>query len=673
MGKIIYEPLNDGMYQFPLPTPPRDEREILFFDRPRKEQFWVTPAIKDVKRMSVSERIKYIELERQRWSEGCFAFINGELKYINGLHYDHLVYMTFKGKKAEYFEHQRPDFLFRELTFKDPKCEGRVFMKPRRYGMTMEEQTEATYRLNEAEGNFVGLQSDTPAKVKTTLLTPIINSYVKRPWWMRSDYYKPNGKLLVSRLSLESNMAPGDDENGKDNFLEGWINGFPTLPRSMDGDEMAYIVMDEVWKWQTSSPKEVLESNIKVLHGRKHHGKISVLSTMGDSDDYIRAVMDGCDIIAQSNPSIRNDNGFTLSGLYEYFVPAIYSFDIPPDIFEVDKYGVVNKEKHLEYIQNKFKKLDKNSKSYIFEKRRLPLTKNDALMSSQIVTYFSKPRITERLNHLRGLTYDKKPYVRGNLVETNSGRVYFKEDQETGIWLISNHPYFSVEKNIDLRNRFFISDGVKFPPRNAEGCIGYDPIRYRKEDTTSNNLSRASAIVHKKFDYYGTGVIDVKCGLMLYRPDDPKDAHREVIKACKYWGFPCMHERQVETVKEVFEEQNMIPFLMPNEKDGICGIWTDSTGKIAKNGIEMLVTRYSAPKVPEDIDHLAIYPFEDGLKDLDMFDMASTTAFDVTMSEIFLEYGLKQIKFTNVDDRQTSQMSDRAHEVMAPRNHLASR
>lgn len=668
--KIIYEPLNDGMYKYPLPPVPKDERDILFYNLPKKEQFWRTPALKDVKRLSVSERVKYIELERQRWGEGVWFFNQGAPLYLTGMHYDHCSYMTFKGVRgAEYFDHQRLDFYFRDLTRKDPKCEGRVWMKPRRYGMTMEEQTEATYTLNEGIRNLVGLQSDTPKKVKTTLLTPIINSYVKRPWYMRSDYYKPNGKLLVSRLSLESNMAPGEEEK-EDNFLEGWIDGFPTLPRSMDGDEMAYIVMDEVWKWQTSSPKEVLESNIKVLHGRNHHGKISVLSTMGDSDDYIRAVMDGCDIIAKSNPSIRNDNGLTLSGLYEYFVSAIYSFDIPPDVFEVDKYGYVNKEKHLEFIKNKFSKMDKNSKAYVFERRRLPLTKNDALMSSQIVTYFPKPRINERLNELRAMTPDKKPYVRGFLEETSSGRVYFNPDEENGIWLISNMPYVSNERNITLANRFFVSDGIYFPPRNVEICIGYDPIRYRKEDTSSNNLSRVSAIVHKKFDYYGTGVIDVKCALLLYRPDDPEDGHREVAKACKFWGATCMHERQVESVKKVFEEVNMLPFLMTNEKDGLYGLWT--TDKTTKNGVEMLVTRYSAPKVPEDKDHIAIYPFEDGLKDLDNFDMANTTAFDVTMSEILLEYGLKQILFTNVGDQHMNNILSAIHEVVVPRKHKVS-
>lgn len=658
------------MYQYEVPLKePSNEKDIINYNLPKAEQYWHTPEIKNVKYLSEKERIDYIERERQRWEEGVYVLINGELVYLTGMMYDHLTYMTFKDGKAEYFDHQRYDFYFRDLTRRDVKCRGRVFMKPRRYGMTMEEITEATYHLNSGFANNVGLQSDTPKKVRTTLMTPIINSYVKRPKWMRSDYYRPNGKLLVSEVSLTNNLAPDDDGEEQGDFLLGWCKEFPSLPRSMDGNEMAYIVMDESWKWTTSSPKETLESNIKVLMGRNRAGIVSMLSTMGDSDDYLRSILDGCDIIAKSNPNIRDENGNTLSGLYKFFVSAIYSFDIPPDIFEVDKFGKINKDKHLNYINNKLNKLDKNTKGYVFEKRRLPLCEADALLSAQMVTYFSKIRIGHRLNELRELSYDRKPYIRGNLLESKNGKIYFEENQE-GIWMIAVHPFLSLEFGVDTANRFKKIDNTFCPPVNIEYCIGYDPVRYDKADIQSSNFSRASAIVHKKFDYFGSGIVDVKCALLLYRPDDARDADLEVIKACKYYGAPCMHERLIEGVKKSFVDANMLPFLMKSNKKGNeteYGIWTDSGGKVVKNGVDMLVTRYAAPK-EDEVDHLAEYPFEDGLIDLDGFDMANTTAFDVTMSEIMLEYGLKQIHYTNKTDRSQSHVLKRIKEIFPGRN-----
>lgn len=665
-------PLNSGMYQYEIPLkPPSDEKELLNFNIPKKDdQYWRTPFIPNVKHMTVKDRIFHIERERQRWEEGVYVLINGELTYLTGMFYDHLTYMTFKDKKAEYFDHQRFDFYFRDLTIRDKKCRGRVWMKPRRYGATMQEITESTYHLLSDFSNNVGLQSDTPKKVRTTLMGPIINSFVKRPRWMRSDYYKPNGKLLVSEINLNTNLAPDDDGNDKGDYLLGWCKEFPSLPRSMDGNEMIYIVMDEVWKWVLASPKETLESNIKVLMGRNRAGIVSMLSTFGDSDDYLRAILDGIDIIARSNPKIRDENGQTLSGLFEYFVNALFSFDIPPDIFEVNKFGKVNQDKHLTYIKNKLSKLDKKSKAYVFESRRLPLTKADALMSAQMVTYFRKVILNARLQELMGMTPDQKPYVRGHLREhPTTGKIFF-EAASDGIWLIAVHPYFSADKNIDTRNRFRKDgNGVFWPPINPEFCIGYDPVRYNKEDIQSSHYSRAAAIVHKKFDYFGSGVQDVKAALMLYRPDDARDADKEVIKACKYFGCECMHERLIEGVKESFVTANCLPMLMKNEKNPTeYGVWTDSGGKIVKNGLDMMVSRYSAPKDEKEVDQLATYPFEDGLIDMDNVDLANTTAFDVFMCEIMLEFGLKQMKLTNLTDNKIKTLFQYMQEIMAPVN-----
>lgn len=681
MGKIIT--LQDGLYNYEIPLKePSNEKDIINFDKKKSDQFWITPTIHNVRHLNQKERIDYIERERQRWVEGVYVLINGELVYLTGMHYDHLTYMSFKGGKAEYFAHQVHDFYFRDYTRRDLKCRGRVWLKPRRYGMSMEEITEATYSLLEDFSNNVGLQSDTKDKVKSTLLGPIINSFAKRPKFMRSDYYKPNGKLLVTELNLKSNLAPDDDGEEKGDYILGWLRGFPSLPRAMDGEEMSYIVMDEVWKWQESSPKETMESNIKVLMGRKRAGMISMLSTMGDSDDYVKAVMDGCDIIARSNPKVRDENGQTLSGLYEYFVSAIYSFDIPPDVFEMDKFGQINKDKHLEYINNKINKLDKNSKSYVFEKRRLPLTKSDAMLSSQTSTNFRRVVINDRLTELRGMLPSEKPYIRGNLEELPNGRVVFISDVErqqnsetqidNGIWIWAVQPYFSVEKNIDTRNRFTRTrQGIYFPPINQEGAIGYDPINYPKNLTTSNHLSRACIVVKKKFDYFCDDkdpnyFSDGIMGLCLYRPDDPHEANKEAMKAARFTGYCVMHERSVSHVYEDFNDAGMLPFLL-KDAAGVEGI-SPSDMKAKKDGLAMLQTRYALPKESNQIDQLATYPFEDGLVDLDNFDIGNTTPFDVTMGEIYAEHGLKQVLYTNVTQKSTNEAVKWRNELMPKRN-----
>ena len=488
---------------------------------------------------------------------------------------------------------------------------------------------------------------------------------------MRSDYYRPNGKLLVSKLSLNSNLAPDDDGEDRGDYLLGWLTNFPSLPRSMDGDEMAYIVMSEIWKWQESSPQETLDSNKKVLMGRGRAGKISLESTMGDSDDYAKSIKEGMSIIAKSNPRIRDSNGYTLSELYEWFVPAIFSFDIPPDIFEVNKFGKVNVDKHTEYIHNKLNKLDKKSKEFVFESRRLPMKKEDALLSANMSENFRRIAINSRLQYLESLVISKKPYVVGNLEEDAKGKIWFEPDPE-GIWLVSVLPFVSFERGIDARNRFTVRDGVFFPPVNPEGGIGYDPINYPKGQTTSSNLSQASIIAHKKFDYFNKPdskdyLADVKAGLCLKRFDDPRDANKECIKAAKFWGYQVMHEKSVSHVHDDFRDAGMLPFLLKHT-DGTYGI-SQSNERAKKDGLAMLQSRYAAPKSPDQKDQIECYPFEVGLRDLDDFDINNTTPSDVTMSEIYLEHALKQIVWTNLTDNNSGNMIDLIHEFIPIRQH----
>ena len=664
MGRIIT--LNEGLYNYEVPLKePSDEKDIINHEYSKKtDQFWRTPKPVDVKRLSQSERIKFIEKERQRWDEGVYVLINGELRYFTGMYYDFLTYMTYKGQRPTFFTHQCEDFYFRDLCRKDQMCRGMLWVKPRRYSMTMQEICQATYELNSNLENNIGLQSDTDKKTVSTLLTPLINSYVKRPKYMRSDYYKPNGKMLVSRLVLSSNLAP--DENGviEGDYLDGWIRPFPALPRAMDGEQLWYIVMDEAWKW-LASPKETYESNKLVTSGFGRNGKISVLSTMGDSDDYIRSVMDGMDMIAKSNPNIRDENGYTITGLYKRFVSAVYSFEIPEHIFEYDKFGNVNVDKHRDYILAEINKHPKDSSQYIFAKRRLPLEEKDALLSASNQFFFSKMRMSERMDEIRQQMPNEKP-LRGFIDQSYSGICGIEED-ENGIWLFDREalPYVDASRGIDTRNRFKQQNGFYYPVKNPEYFASIDPIRYKKEDTKSRHLSRYCGLIHKKFDYFNSGIQNRYAAMLLYRPDDPRDGNREMAKACKFFGSPCMYERNIPTPKEDFMALNMLPFMLL-DKDKIHGMLMTSNKRNVQEGIDMLVSRFKPPQEGEQ-DQLMQIPFIEMLLDMDNFDIADTTKFDVMMAMILLEHGEKQFTLTNTTDNSIGDMIKTLHEFLPKR------
>ena len=107
----------------------------------------------------------------------------------------------------------------------------------------------------------------------------------------------------------------------------------------------------------------------------------------------------------------------------------------------------------------------------------------------------------------------------------------------------------------------------------------------------------------------------------------------------------------------------MLSFLLKNPKDDLYGFWIDAQGKIVKNAVDWMVTRFSPPKNDEETDQLATMPFEAVLVDMDGFDIGNTTDYDTFMAMIELEHGLKQIPFTNRSEKTQGNMMGIMQEI----------
>lgn len=687
MGEIIS--LHEGLYSYELPPVPH-EQDIWYYDVIPSQQYWRTPAaknfkfldpngnIRNVKQMNERDRIRYIEYWRDKYENGLWVMINGEPTYLTGMHIDHLIFNKFDGRNFMYLDSQRERFYFRDKTDKDPLCDGRCWAKGRRVGITAEEITQAIRVVNDDFYNHVALQSDTQEKAKTTLLFKIIDTFIKRPEWMRDKYYNSNGKVPRSALELVDVMVKTDMQEP----LAGTVRHFASTVKAIDGMAFMLDVMDEFSKWVDVSPYETFEVNKKTIVNPGKRGKLDALSTTGDGKESQKSVKDWHKLIANSNPLARNKNGKTNSGLYLWFVSYIHSLELLTNYPAImDKYGKVNREMAEEYIWNEVKQYPKDSKEFTYALYKMPMTLKHVLLTPTGQGIFSKLRITARLDELRALPYDEKPYVLGSLEYDQNGDVYFESNEERrercekegteykqGYWMIALHPYFSAEKNIDTRNRCRKINGIFFPPVNQEFGWGYDPIRYRKEDTTSNSLSDAAIVFWKKFDYYGAGDANQFAALYLYRPDDPHDATKEAIKGAKYYSAAGMHERTMESVKEDFNDAGCLPLLMQSEKDELYGLVVDSNGKMVKNATEEMVTLFGPPKTEKDRDQIATCPFEPVLENLDGIDLANTTAFDVYMAMCEMMHCLKQVLFTNLTDENERNVLAMWNELVPTRN-----
>lgn len=639
MGKIIT--LQDGLYNYETPTMPTREEDILFYDLPKADQHWRIPPRKNVRRISQSEVIEYVEQERDRWANGVWFFNNGEPTYITGMHYDHLVNMRFDFGHAEYYDQQREDFYMRDLARKDKNCFGVVWLKPRRYGMTAEELTQAIYSSMEDFNLNVGLMSNEGTKAISTLMQPIVNAVMYRPVYSRPIFYKPSGKKPRKALEFADGQVDFDDSEIEHELrtLGGIIKPYNTTPAAMDGEKKAYIVMDEVWKWTGADPDETLGINKKCVEIKGIAGKISMLSTMGDSDDYGVAIKAGIKVWNDSNPDVRDGNGRTTSGLYRYFVSAIHSKTLPAEF--TNKYGKVDAGRAEEFILNDRAKFTKGTKSYIFEMRRMPLKASEALASANSEATYDVERHQRALDELNKLPKNRKPYVRGNFIENSMGKVVFEPNEE-GLWKKAHDPFWQ-QNGKDYRNHYRRSGRKIKPPKQVEFVIGYDPVRYGLAQTKSKNLSRAAAVVRQKYDYYGNGMAGRYAALLVYRPLKSADAHEQVLLAAKYYGAEVNPERQVETVYDYFEAEQALDVIMDNPDDGKKGLWTDSNRKVIKSGVEF-ITNDVAMEEGSDHDPITLIPFEEIHEERISFDPTNTSPFDVEMADIMCHHGCRWLK-----------------------------
>jgi len=262
----------EGLYQYEIPSMP-PERDIWYFDVPKKDQYWKTPAaekfkwldprgdIRNVKQMTERDRMEYIEYWRDKWENGLWIMVNGEPTYLTGGHVDHLVFNKFKSRNLIYMDAQRLRMYFRDLTNRAVECDGRLWAKGRRVGITTEQVSENIRVLISDYSNNVALQSDILEKTKSTLLSKIIDTYIRRPEWMREKYYSSNGKVPRASLELIDVTVRSDD----DYPLGGTARAFPTTSKACDGEEFMLDTMDEVSKWVYVSPAETFEVNKKTI------------------------------------------------------------------------------------------------------------------------------------------------------------------------------------------------------------------------------------------------------------------------------------------------------------------------------------------------------------------------------------------------------------------------
>lgn len=637
------------------PKPPEKETDIMFHNFKKDDQYWhrpVVPSFAKWANMSTQSKFIHVERERERHQNGVWFMNNGEPEYITGMHYDHLVYQTFD-YKPKFLYSQRDDFYFRDMVRADKTSFGGLIVKPRRYGYTDGEVTAHQYIATSDFSMPTGMMSDTRDKVYSTLFDKVIASHVRRPEYMRANLFMRNGQLPKKKALYQSgkSLKPGELEES----LYSSIIPKALTVMGFDGDKLKYLTLDEIWKWTKVNPNDCWEKQKKCLaSGGDIIGKATLLSTMGDDDSYEEAIKSGIAMWHRSNPFERDQNGQTFTGLYRYFVPGYYAL-FGDNLGFTDKYGNINIDQATTYILNERSNYEEGSKDWTYAVRRFPLTIEEALGSALTEGVFDKKRLNQRMDELKGIISTStpperitiinkiisgdKPYVEGMLIPEDKGIVRW-EPKKDEPWLVSKLPFISLENGIDKSNRFKIYNGKYQAPRNPEGIIGYDPVRYMLSQTTSKYVSQSAIQLRYKYDYFRGGhqnCAGKRAAMFLGRHDDPYDTHKEVLMAARFWGFLINYERQVEGFLRAATEEKMLDYVTFGQ-GGVYGTWTDT--KVWKDGLTLIRRRWAKPKTTDERDYLLEEPFAVHLQQGHDFDPGKLTIFDSIVADIMVEKGL---------------------------------
>ena len=237
----------------------------------------------------------------------------------------------------EFREANRLFFIYWEACKADYRCFGMIYLKIRRSGFSFMSSSECVNTATLAKDSRVGILSKTGSDAKkmfTDKVVPISSNY---PFFFKpiqDGMDKPKTELayrVPKCLRLQKNMYDLDQDSmtGLDTTID-WKN---TDDNSYDGEKLLLLVHDESGKW--IRPNNIL-NNWRVTKtclrlGSRIIGKCLMGSTSNALDkggDNFKS------LYYDSNPSNRNANGQTKSGLYNLFIPMEWNME-----GFIDRYG----------------------------------------------------------------------------------------------------------------------------------------------------------------------------------------------------------------------------------------------------------------------------------------------------------------------------------------------
>ena len=492
--------------------------------------------------------IDYIEGEYDKREYGHWFINNGKPTYITGSHYMYLQWTKIDVGKPEFREANRIFFLFWEACVADNRSFGMCYLKNRRSGFSFMSSAEAVNTATITRDARVGILSKTGADAKkmfTDKVVPISNNY---PFFFKpiqDGMDKPKTELgyrIPASKITKKNMYDTDEMelDGLDTVID-WKN---TSDNSYDGEKLLRLIHDESGKWER--PENIL-NNWRVTKtclrlGRRIVGKCLMGSTCNALD---KGGGNFKKLFEDSEPTQRNANGQTKSGLYSLFVPMEWNFEgyidkygwpvfHKPTTTVEDSYGDPIDSGVIDYWENEVLSLKGDADALNEFYRQFPRTTSHAFRDESKSSIFNLTKIYHQIDYNDNLIKDRV---------LTRGSFHWKDGVKDGevVWTPERTGRFTISwmPPMHLRNRKTSKGGIHYPGNEHLGSFGCDP--YDISSTTDGRGSKGSLHGMTKFNMDDAPSNEFFLEYIA-RPQTAEIFFEDVLMACVFYGMPILAE-----------------------------------------------------------------------------------------------------------------------------------
>ena len=513
--------------------------------------------------------VPYIENEFDRRENGFWFMNNGRPVYITGTHYMYLQWTKIDVGMPEYRESNRVFFIFWEACKADYRCYGMCYLKNRRSGFSFMSSAEIVNQATITSDSRFGILSKTGSDAKKMFTDKVVPISVNYPFFFKpiqDGMDRPKSELAyrvpASKLTRKSisNTSITSDLQGLDTTID-WKN---TGDNSYDGEKLALLVHDESGKWE--KPDNIL-NNWRVTKtclrlGSRIIGKCMMGSTSNALD---KGGENFKKLYYDSDPTTRNSNGQTKSGMYNLFIPMEWNMEGFIDMYgqpvlETPESQIISingdyiSQSAVEYWQNEVDSLKNDPDALNEFYRQFPRTESHAFRDESKNTIFNLTKIYEQIDYNDSFAI-KSTVSRGNFHWKNGQRdteVLFTPESK-GRFFLSWIPSRELMNNVETKN------GRKYP-RNAHiGSFGGDS--YDISGVVGGGGSKGSVHGMTKFH-----MEDAPTNMFfleyISRPQTAEIFYEDVLMALHFYGMPILLENNKPRLLYYLKERGYRDFSL---------------------------------------------------------------------------------------------------------------